>query len=127
MSEKLFETTSVFDWNFAEWLAKENKIIINSGGTYCFHPNQLVMTPAGSRPISELTEKDSVLTFDGRSNCYRPVVKTHKYHNEKKTIKVKLKTGHEIICTEDHKFFFRGEWKSIKYIVSLLNEKDTKL
>ena len=58
MSEKLFETTSVFDWNFAEWLAKENKIIINSGGTYSsktYSILQLFHIIATSEPKSVLT------------------------------------------------------------------------
>jgi len=33
MSE-LFKTTSVFDWNYLEYLKKDFKIIVNSGGTY---------------------------------------------------------------------------------------------
>jgi intein/homing endonuclease len=121
MSE-LFKTTSVFDWNYLEYLKKDFKIIVNSGGTYCFGPGQQVLTRSGPIPISKVKIGDEVLSFDGENDVYKTVTDTMIFDNTKPTVRVKLKNGKEIICTEDHKFFFRGEWQSIKYILSLLHD-----
>lgn len=102
----------------------ENKydVFVFEGGSRCFAPNQHVITQAGSIPISEIKEGDSVKTFNEKTCAteYKSVNCIYKFNNTKRTVKVKLKNGKEIICTEDHKFYYKGEWKPIKEILQLL-------
>lgn len=104
-------------------LEDESRIVINSGGTSCFHGGQLVVTKNESKSISELTTKDEVLSFSESTGKdeFKKVVNVLKFKNAKRTIKVTLKNGQSITATEDHKFFFNGGWHSLKHIVSLLN------
>ena len=99
------------------------RFIVNQGGSRCFSGDQLVITETGSKPISEIQKDDKVLTPNG----FKKVIATHKMVNSKTSIKIKLKNGKIIRCTEDHLFYFRGDWISIKDILSLLNETNKKL
>jgi len=99
------------------------RFIVNQGGSRCFYGNQLVVTRNGSKPISDITKADEVLTPNG----YKKVLDTHKMANTKPSIKIKLKNGKIIQCTEDHEFYFKGDWVSIKHILSLWDEESKKL
>jgi hypothetical protein len=109
-----------------------DNIVINQGGTDCFDENTMVVTDSGSKKITQLSIGDKVLSYDEKEckEVYNNVKNVFRYNNYKKTIKVKLKNGKEIIATEDHEFYYEGGWHSLKYIVSLLNgnmEINTKL
>lgn len=112
---------------YSENYSPDNKVIIcNEGGTRCFHPGQLVITNNGSKPISQIIVGEKVKSKSG----FKTVLETHNLKNSKKTVRVKLKNGKEIICTEDHEFFFKGSWVSIKHILSLFDgnmEADNKV
>lgn len=97
-------------------------VICNEGGTRCFAPDTLVRTMNGLVPIKDIQEGDAVKTKNG----YNEVVKTWKFKNYKKAVRIKLKNGKFIECTDDHRFYFRGRWIEIKNILSLLNENNTK-
>lgn len=97
-------------------------VICNEGGTRCFAPDTLVRTMNGLIPIQDIQEGDAVKTKNG----YNEVNKIWKFKNYKKAVKIKLKNGKFIECTDDHKFYFRGRWIEIKNILSLLNENNTK-
>ena len=62
---------------------------------------------------------------------FENVIQIHKMQNSKPCVKVKLKNGSEIICTDDHEFYFKGSWTKIKDILSLYDgrdlEKDCKI
>lgn len=124
----MFNTSILYQANYE---ATEH-IVVNQGGTSCFHSNQLVKTTSGSIPISELKIGHIVHCYN-ENMCLdeiKPIINILKFKNHKKTIKLKLKNGKEIIATEDHKFLFRGAWVSLKYIVSLLDgnmENDTRI
>ena len=98
-------------------------VICNEGGTRCFGANTLVRTMNGLIPIQDIQEGYAVKTQNG----WNEVIETHKFKNTKKAIRIKLKNGKLIECTDDHKFYFRGRWIEIKNILSLLNENNTKL
>lgn len=68
-----------------------------------------------------------VKTYDERTgeNIFKPVIKTLKFKNRKNTLKVRLRNGQEIIATDDHEFYFKGDWVSLKHILSL-KEKDVE-
>lgn len=93
-------------------------IIVNEGGARCFAGSQNVFTLSGSKPISKIEVGEFVLTSGER---YKRVSAVHKMKNDKPTVRIKLKNGKQIICTEDHKFFFSGRWVEIKYLLSLVN------
>lgn len=105
-------------------IQKGYPVIVNEGGARCFHPNQLICTPNGSVPISSLTPGSEVLSIGGNPQEVSDVIKTE---NRKSCVKVRLKNGKEIICTEDHRFFFSGRWMEIKDILSLWDVYSKKL
>jgi intein/homing endonuclease len=92
------------------------------GSSRCFSGDTLIVTNHGNKPISEINVGDSVKTPNG----FKKVLSTFKSKNTKKTIRIKLKSGHEIICTEDHKFFYKGSWIEVKHLLSLVNDKNTE-
>ena len=98
-------------------------VICNEGGSRCFAPDTLVRTMNGLVPIKDIQEGDAVKTKNG----YNEVIKTWKFKNYKKAVRIKLKNGKFIECTDDHRFYFRGRWIEIKNILSLLNENNTKI
>lgn len=113
----MFDVTDVFH---ANWQSTA-KITINQGGTSCFDSKQLVITEKGSKPISQIKINDIVKCYNEETKEIRfnKVINTFKYKNTKKTIKLKLKNGKEIIATEDHLFFYEGGWYSLKHLLYL--------
>ena len=113
-------TTSVFSRNIKAYNSNES-LIVNQGGTRCFDGSQMVKTKSGEKKISEIKKDDIVFTFNEITKTIEEnkVLESLAFKNEKKTVKVKLKNGSEIICTEDHEFYFEGGWHPLKYILSL--------
>lgn len=110
-------TTPVF-------LANRNskaKVVINQGGTSCFGGSQLIITKRGSIAIKDVVIGDFVLSFneETKKQQWKEVKNLFSYQNSKKTVRLKLKNGTEIIVTEDHHFYYEGGWHSIKHILSL--------
>lgn len=112
-----FSLTDVFHENFKS----TEKILINQGGTSCFEGSQLVITKRGSIPIKDIVIGDFVLSYNEitKLNEWNLVKNLFKFNNTKKTIKVKLKNGKEIIVTDDHKFFYKGSWNTLKHLLYL--------
>lgn len=102
-------------------LEAQTRYIFNEGGTRCFHFDQLVITRQGSKRISEIRPGEFVLTYNEQTkkNEYKRVDEALKLENSKPTLKITLKNGQTIICTEDHKFYFRGGWHTLIHLVSL--------
>lgn len=95
--------------------------LFNEGGARCFNGQQQVCTADGSKAIKDLKPWDLVKTYNeeaGRAE-YKPVLEVHKFENTKRTIRVKLKDGGVIECTEDHEFYHEGCWLSLKHLLSL--------
>jgi len=122
MTFDLDKTTNVFRRN----AKAKTRFVFNPGGTRCFHPDTLVVTKNSNKKISEIVEGDEVLSF-GKEDEFKKVKSVFKLDNTKPTVKIKLKNGEEIICTDDHKFYFKGEWVCIKHLLSLWNENNSKL
>lgn len=93
---------------------------IVTGGRGCFSGSQNVVTENGPKPISEIKVNDKVLSYNHRTKEteYKNVTNTFKYDNNK-LIRIKLKNGTIINVTENHKFFYRGEYICIKDLLSL--------
>jgi len=97
------------------------------GSSRCFHGGQLVKTINGSKPISEISKNDLVLTYNETTHAkeYKPVIDLLRFdNNKKKCLKVTLKSGDVIIASEDHEFMFKGAWVSLKDVVSLWYERN---
>ena len=111
------QTTDLFNINYIS----TEKILINQGGTSCFEGTQLVVTKRGSIPIKDIIIGDFVLSYNEETklNEWNLVKNLFEFNNTKKTIKVKLKNGKEIIVTDDHKFFYKGSWNTLKHLLSL--------
>lgn len=118
------DTTSVFSRTLLAYQAGAT-LIVHQGGTSCFAGVQKVITRRGLVPISEILPGDIVKCFNESTNTveWKPVKQSFKYDNSKKTVRVRLKSGKEIIATEDHKVFYEGGWHSLKHILSLSNGK----
>lgn len=98
------------------------QIICNEGGSRCFAPDTNVLTDSGYKKISELTENELVETPFG----LKPIIAIHKMQNIKKSVRIKMKSGKVIECTEDHLFFYQQRWIMIKDLLSLLDKKNTQ-
>ena len=110
--------------NLKTLIKSKTKIIALEGGSGCFHAGQKVMTSDGAKRISEINQGDYVLSYNelNKQKELKPVQRKFTYKNDKPCIKIKLKNGHEIIGTEDHKIYYEGGWHSLKHIVSLWND-----
>jgi intein/homing endonuclease len=102
--------------------------VVLEGSSRCFDGSQLVVTKNGAKEIKQVNSQDEVLTYNELTgeNEYKRVVSSMKFkNNQKKCIKITLKTGETIHCTEDHEFYYEGAWVSIKHVVSLWNDKNS--
>lgn len=119
-----YEMASIFQDNYSN----ENKVIIcNEGGTRCFAPNQTVITSEGSKCISDIKKGDKVQSLNESTKQIelKTVLDTMSFKNTKKSYRITLKTGETIECTQDHEFYYKGSWVSIKHVVSLWNDKNS--
>ncbi len=107
---------------FAENYTSENKLIIcNEGGTRCFHPDTQIETSEGVKQIQSMRVGDLVHSFNhktGQRELKKVVEIIATGGNKKPCVKIKLKNGSEIICTDDHKFYFRWGYLEIKHILT---------
>ena len=113
------KASPVFQKNLDAFNNPKIKIIVNQGGTRCFYPKQEVITSKGSIPIESVKKGDLCLTFYKGEYKYHKVIDKLIYKNIKPTLEVILKNGHKIISTEDHKFFYKGGWHTLKCLVEL--------
>lgn len=108
------------------------RYVVNQGGTSCFDGNTLIVCNDCLKKISDVKIGDVVKTYNEETSQieFNRVINTFRYKNDKKSVKVTLKNGESFICTEDHQFYFKGGWNTIKHLLSLLYgnmEADTKL
>lgn len=88
-------------------------------GRQCLHPDTLVRTDAGLVPIAEIVTGDKVLSHNGESWEYQPVINTWEYGVDvepKPMIKCNL-YGEEITATYDHPFYFSGAYVPLYQLV----------
>lgn len=105
--------------------SESDRITILEGSSRCFAFDQEVVTNKGTKKISEIEIGDKVLSFNEntKSNEFKLVKGLHQFKNDKKCLKITLKNGTVIKCTEDHEFYYEGAWISIKHLLSLRNDK----
>lgn len=95
-------------------LNSDKSVVIHQGGTSCFDGNTLVVTKEGTKKISDIKIGDvvkSLSMWDGKPE-WKAVKDVFRYENQKNTVKVLLKNGESIVCTDDHKFWFPKNGKA---------------
>lgn len=81
----------------------------------CLEYNTLITTNKGLIKIGEIVDANmnvDVLTFNHTTNNteFKPIIAHSKTDDNKEWLKIKLKSGKEIICTTDHKIFNNGAY-----------------
>lgn len=109
---------SAYSKSFEKLLRSHDRYIIAFGGRGCFAKKQKIITPTGLKKISKLKIGDMVKSVNVSTGevCYKNVINTFKYKNEDKCIKINY-DGKVIICTPDHKFYYKGEFVEIAKIL----------
>lgn len=100
---------------------KDSRILLLEGSSRCFHGGQLIVTSSGQKPISKVNRNDEVLSYNEKT-CkpeYRRVLGVHQYSNNKPCLKIVLNNGNELICTEEHEFYYEGSWIPIKDLIKV--------
>ena len=84
-----------------------------TGFPTCFTREQLIITDRGNKQISHIKIGDKVLSYnhDKKVNEYKKVKDVLHHQAKEKIIKIKMKDGTIIKCTENHKF-----WNGNKYV-----------
>jgi intein/homing endonuclease len=118
--EKRIKTTELYEWTLDA--SEKYKIICHEGGSRCFAPEQNVLTRNGTKQISDIKVGDLVLS--GHDKKYKKVKNVFKMENKKPCYEIILKNGNKIKATQDHKVWFEGGWRSLKYIVQCWNERN---
>ena len=100
--------------------------VILEGSSRCFSGQQQIKTSKGAKLIKNIGTGDKVKSFNEatKKNEYKSVTHLHSFVNTKPSLRITLKNGSIIECTEDHKFYHEGAWVSVKHIVSLWNERN---
>ena len=113
---------------FLENIHAKESVVVNQGGTWCFSGCTLVVTKKGSKRIDQIKKGDIVKCFNESTKVveWKEVNDCFRFKNQKKTVKVKLKNGKQIIATEDHEFYYEGGWYSLKHLLSLQDGKMDK-
>jgi hypothetical protein len=98
----------------------------------CFHPDQEVITPNGTKKISELTCSDIILTYDidsGHFSYTHPSAVMENDTSESVKLQLEFTDGSIVKCTENHLFYtITDEWKEAKDLTeddAILNYHDS--
>ena len=113
--------------NEAIWKPLESwaPVVVHQGGTSCFAPGTLVITKEGKKPIEQVNKNDLVLCFNEKTKKkeYKSALNVLRFDNNKRTVKLYLNNGKTITATEDHEFYYKGGWVSLKHLLSLRESK----
>ena len=89
----------------------------------CFRGDMLVRMADGTeKPISEVSVGDKVKSYNKEKGLWedKTVLKVFDNGEGGKWVKVTVSVGKkkiEIICTDNHRFYVKGEWKQAKDLV----------
>jgi len=103
-------------WDDPNWWAEEK---IDG----CFRGDMLVRMADGTeKPISEVSVGDKVKSYNKEKGLWedKTVLKVFDNGEGGKWVKVTVSVGKkkiEIICTDNHRFYVKGEWKQAKDLV----------
>ena len=103
-------------WDNPEWVA-DTKV------DGCFRGDMLVRMADGTeKPISQVSVGDKVKSYNKEKGLWedKTVLKVFDNGEGGKWVKVTVSVGKkkiEIICTDNHRFYVKGEWKQAKDLV----------
>lgn len=84
-------------------VANDTAVAVNQ----CFHPDTLIYTENGVKPIDHIQKGDLVLGISGR---YQEVLDTYRYDQKDAMMRISLHDGESIHVTSEHPFYaLRGE------------------
>lgn len=94
------------------------KVDKNWGTNPCLHPDSMIETIHGRVRIADITEPTMVYSMDKEGKlCIRPCSASWVSKKNAETIKIKIASGKEVICTPDHKIYIEGKgWVEAKGI-----------
>ena len=109
---------SAYSEKFKDLFSCKKRIVCLFGGRGCFGENQNIETINGYKPISDIQNGDLVKSFNEKSKKieFKEVVNVFKYKNADKCIRF-IYDNKEIICTLDHKFYYKGKFVEIQKIL----------
>jgi intein/homing endonuclease len=83
------------------------------GGGKCLHPEtQVTMATGDSRPISDVSAGDEVMSFDRTSGEFKEAEVWHRWDNpDQDLLRIETKTGRVLRCSPDHKIRTFTGWK----------------
>lgn len=82
----------------------------------CIDSRTPILTKQGYRPISEVEVGDSVYCMDNNKVALKRV--TNKWNTVKPQVKIKVRSGKELICSPEHKLYTDKGYKMCKDITS---------
>lgn len=110
----------VADWQreaIQAFVSDDYQLHLYAGGRECFAKDTMIHTPLGLVKIQDIKTGDKVYSVKDGKKIIKKVLGLVKTKNTKKTIKLTLLDGSTIICTDDHKFFYKGKYRKIKDIL----------
>lgn len=109
---------SAYSKSFEPIIYSWDRYIIAYGGRGCFAKKQLIQTKNGLKKISKVKVGESVLSVNTETGIkeYKKVLNTFKHQNNDKCVRINY-DNQIIICTLDHKFYYKGEFVEIAKIL----------
>lgn len=109
---------NAYSKKFKDVLISKNRYVCLFGSRGCFGKKQKITTRAGLKKIYKIKKGDFVKSFNEKNNTieYKEVINIFKYENKEKCLKINY-DNKEIICTFDHKFYYKGEFVEIAKIL----------
>lgn len=109
---------TAYSSHFRDFLISILRYQILFGSRGCFGKKQLIETDRGLKKISKIKVGDNVRSVNTDTNRieYKPVLNVFKYDNIDKCIKINY-DNRIIICTLEHKFYYKGEFVEIAKIL----------
>ena len=109
---------TAYSSHFRDFLISDKRYQILFGSRGCFGKKQLVETDRGLKKISKVRIGDNIRSVYMETNKieFKPVVNLFKYENTDKCIKINY-DNKIIICTLEHKFYYKGEFVEIAKIL----------
>lgn len=103
---------------FIPVLESKHRYLVCYGSRGCFAKKTKVVTNRGLKKISNVKIGDVVKSYNQETKQieFKEVTNTFKYQNNDKCIKINY-DNQIIICTLDHKFFYKGEFVEIAKIL----------
>lgn len=86
---------------------------------YCLSPYTLIKTRDGEKPMKDLKHGEEVLTSEGYRKCINP-----HYTGVKQVVKIRTKSGKELVCSPDHRVIVQRGRTQIAIKVSEMRKTD---